>query len=152
MAAPVYSPEQLPPPETPIDAGSQALSEALRSSFGIVKGGMILLVIVFLGSGFFTVGPPEPAIIVRLGKPVGEGQRALLGPGLHYSLPYPIDEYRRVPISAIQKVSSTVGWYATRPEEELAGTEVASLPSASPLNLLSDGYALTADQNIIHTR
>jgi modulator of FtsH protease HflK len=92
MAAPVYSPEQLPPPETPIDAGSQALSEALRSSFGIIKGIMVLLVIVFLGSGFFTVGPQEQAVIIRLGKPIGEGEKALLGPGLHWALPYPIDE------------------------------------------------------------
>jgi membrane protease subunit HflK len=152
MAQTAYPPDQLPPPETPIDAGSQALSEALRSSFGIVKGIMVLLVIVFLGSGFFTVGPQEQAIIIRLGKPVGEGQKALLGPGLHWSLPYPIDEYRRVPISAIQKVSSTVGWYAVRPEEELAGTELTSLPSGSPINMLADGYALTADQNIVHTR
>ena len=58
------------PPETPMDSGSQALSEALRSSFGIVKFVMFLLVCVFLGSGFFTVGPQERAIIIRLGKPV----------------------------------------------------------------------------------
>src|SRR5580765_330047 len=152
MPEQLYSPEQLPPPETPIDAGSQALSEALRSSFGIVKFVMVILVIVFLGSGFFTVGPQEQAIIVRLGKPVGEREKALLGPGLHWSFPYPIDEYTRVPISAIQRVSSTVGWYATTPEMELAGTETTSLPVNSPINPLADGYALTADQNIIHTR
>jgi len=145
-------PEPLLPPETPIDAGSQALSEALRSSFGIVKFVMVLLVIVFLGSGFFTVGPQEQAIIIRLGKPVGEREKALLGPGLHWSLPYPIDEYKRVPISAIQKVSSKVSWYATTPEQEQAGTETTSLPVGTPINLLADGYALTADQNIVHTR
>src|SRR5262245_2571271 len=145
-------PEPLLPPETPIDAGSQALSEALRSSFGIVKFVMVLLVIVFLGSGFFTVGPQEQAIIIRLGRPVGEREKALLGPGLHWSLPYPIDEYKRVPISAIQKVASTVSWYATTPEQEQAGTETTSLPVGTPINLLADGYALTADQNIIHTR
>src|SRR5690242_21629920 len=94
------------PPETPVDAGTQALSEALRSSFGIVKFVMLLLVGLFLASGFFTVGPQERAIIIRLGKPVGEGPKALLGPGLHYSLPYPIDEYVKVPITAIQKVKS----------------------------------------------
>jgi membrane protease subunit HflK len=147
------NPQQpLLPSETPIDAGSQALSEALRSSFGIVKFVMVLLVIVFLGSGFFTVGPQEQAILIRLGKPVGEREKALLGPGLHWSLPYPIDEYKKVPISAIQRINSTVGWYATTPEQELAGTEETSLPSSSPVNILSDGYALTADQNIIHTR
>src|SRR5512135_2489902 len=79
-------------PETPVDAGSQALSEALRSSFGIVKFVMLVLVCVFLGSGFFTVGPQERAIIIRMGTPVG-GDKALLEPGLHWSLPYPIDEY-----------------------------------------------------------
>ncbi len=140
------------PPETPLDAGSQALSEALRSSFGIVKAVMILLVCVFLGSGFFTVGPQERAMIIRLGKPVGERDKALLGPGLHWSWPYPIDEYVKVPITAIQKVRSTVGWYATTPEAEQAGQDYAPIVLASPMNPLVDGYVLTADKNIVHCR
>jgi membrane protease subunit HflK len=107
---------------------------------------------VFLGSGFFTVGPQERAIIIRLGKPVGEGEKALLGPGPHWSLPYPIDEYQKVPITAIQKVSSTVGWYLTTPEAEQAGTDYAPQTVATPINSLVDGYALTADKNIVHTR
>lgn len=139
-------------PERPVDAGSEALTEALRSSFWIVKVVMFLLLIVFLASGFFTVEPQEQAMIIRLGKPVGEGQKALLGPGLHWSFPYPIDEYVKVPISAIQKVSSTVGWYATTAEQELAGTEEASLPITYPLNPLQDSYVMTADRNIVHTR
>src|SRR5579862_1974870 len=81
-----------PPPVTPDDAGSQALAEALRSSFAIVKFVMVLLVVIFFGSGFFQVGPQEKAIILRFGKPVGQGSEALLGPGLHWSWPYPIDE------------------------------------------------------------
>ena len=140
------------PPERPVDAGSEALTEALRSSFWIVKVVMFLLLIVFLGSGFFTVEPQEQAMIIRLGKPVGSGQKALLGPGLHWSYPYPIDEHIKVPISAIQKVTSSVGWYATTPEQELAGTEEPTLPVQYPLNPLVDGYVLTADRNIVHTR
>jgi len=69
------------PGESPMDAGSQALSEALRSSFAIVRFVMFLLVLVFLASGFFTVKPNERAIILRFGKPRGEGEKALLGPG-----------------------------------------------------------------------
>lgn len=137
------------PPETPMDAGSQALSEALRSSFVIVKFVMLVLVLVFLGSGFFTVGPQERAIILRFGKSVGTGEKALLGPGLHVSFPYPIDECVKVSISGIQKVSSTVGWYAVTAEQELAGTEPLAGGSLIPG---ADGYALTADNNIIHTR
>jgi len=138
-------------PETPVDAGSQALSEALRSSFGVVKFVMVILVLVFLGSGFFTVGPQERAIIIRLGKPIG-GAKALLGPGAHWSWPYPIDEYVKIPITAIQKVRSTVGWYATTPEAEQAGTDYNPLPIGTPINSLVDGYVLTADRNIIHVR
>jgi len=145
-------PEPALGPERPFDTGSEALTEALRSSFWIVKIVMFLLLIVFLASGFFTVEPQEQAMIIRLGRPVGVGQKALLGPGLHWSFPYPIDEYVKVPISAIQRVSSSVGWYATTPEQELAGTEEASLPITYPLNPLQDGYVLTADRNIVHTR
>jgi modulator of FtsH protease HflK len=136
-------------PTTSDDAGSQALAEAMRSSFAIVKFVMVVLVIVFLASGIFQVGPQEKAVILRFGKPVGEGQKALLGPGLHWSFPYPIDEVVKIPISEIQNVSSTTGWYFTTPEQELSGEEIPAGPSLNPA---VDGYAITADRNIIHTR
>jgi len=132
-----------------VDAGSQALAEALRSSFAIVKIVMLLMVLAFFGSGFFTVGPSEKAVILRFGRPVGEGKSVLLGPGLHWSFPYPIDEAVKIPITEIQKVTSTTGWYFTTPEQELSGEE---LPGGAGLNPAIDGYAITADRNIIHTR
>jgi membrane protease subunit HflK len=137
------------PHDMPVDAGSQALTEALRSSFAIVKFVMVLLVLIFLGSGFFKVEPNERAMILRFGKPVGVGTQALLGPGLHWSFPYPIDDVVKVSVTGIQKVNSTVGWYATTPEQELAGTEPMAGPSLNPA---ADGYTITADVNIIHTR
>ncbi len=70
-----------------MDAGSQALAEALRSSFAIVKFVMVLLVLVFLASGFFTVGPQERAIVLRFGKPMGEGEKALLAAGAALVVP-----------------------------------------------------------------
>lgn len=138
-----------PPPELPLDAGSQALSEALKSSFRIVQVAMVVLVIVFLCSGIFTVGPQERGIILRFGKPVGEGQAALLGTGLHFAWPYPIDEVVKVPITEVQHITSTVGWFFITPEQEVAGTEPYAGPSLNPL---VDGYVVTADQNIIHAR
>src|SRR5437773_2465074 len=135
-------------PETPLDAGSQALAEALKSSFAIVKVVMVILVVIFLGSGFFTVRPQQQGIILRFGRPVGQGEAALLKPGLHFSLPYPIDSHEIVSITGIQQVKSTVGWYATTPAQEAAGTEPQVAPT-SPLNPMVDGYAITADNNII---
>ncbi|HEX4264126.1 MAG TPA: protease modulator HflK [Verrucomicrobiae bacterium] len=136
-------------PETHVDSGSQALTEALRSSFVIVRFVMVLLVLVFLSSGFFKVEPNERAIILRFGKPLGVGEKALLGPGLHWSFPYPIDEVVKVSVTGIQKVASSVGWYAVTPEQELAGTEPPAGPSLNPA---IDGYTITADANIVHVR
>ncbi len=148
-----HQPPASAPAPTPQDAGSQALAEALRSSFAIVKFVMILLVLAFFGSGLFTVGPQEKAIILRFGKPVGEGDRALLGAGLHWSFPPPIDEIVRVPITELQTVKSTVGWYALSREEEVAFNATGAEPPAfGPLSPGKDSYALTADGNIVHVR
>jgi modulator of FtsH protease HflK len=136
-------------PVTTDDAGSRALAEALGSSFAIVKIVMVLMVIAFFCSGFFTVGPQEKAVILRFGKPVGDGSKALLTAGLHWSLPYPIDEVVKIPITEIQKISSNNGWYLTTPEAELSGEE---WPAGASLNPAIDGYVITADRNIIHTR
>jgi modulator of FtsH protease HflK len=139
---------EIGPPKTPLDAGSQALSEALRSSFGIVKVLMAVLVGIFVCSGIFKLGPDERAIKLRLGRPVGQGEKALLGPGgLHFSLPYPIEEAVKVSVTGIKKVTSTTGWYLTTPEQELTGTEP---PAGGTLNPVVDGYVLTADNNIVH--
>src|SRR5437879_5007746 len=91
-----------PAPENPMDAGAQALADALRSSFAVVKFFMVLLIIIFLGSGVFTVGPQQRAVILHFGKPVGAGTKALLGPGLHFAWPPPIDEVVKVSITGIQ--------------------------------------------------
>jgi modulator of FtsH protease HflK len=137
-----------PPPAPPAeDARSQALAEALRSSFLIVKVIMVALVLVFLGSGFFTVGPQERAVVLRLGRPVGEGESALLSPGLHWAFPRPIDEVEHIPFTSVQLAESSVGWYAT-PEEMAAG--VTPAPTGRSLNPATSSYALTSDTNIVH--
>ncbi len=146
-------PAPAPEPSSQEDAGSQALAEAFRSSFFIVQVAMVILVLVFFGSGIFSVGPQEKAVILRLGRPVGEGTGALLGSGLHWAFPYPIDEVRKIPFTEIQTVKSTTGWYHMTPQDEaaeLAGSFHPS-PSAS-LNPTYDGYAITGDGNIIHAR
>jgi len=141
-------------PETR-DAGSQALAEALQSSFTIVKIAMAALVIIIFAAGFFTVNPGEKAVILRFGKPRGEGQKMLLSSGrVYWSFPYPIDEVVRIPIAEIQKVTSTAGWYAMSHEQEVAFEALGTEPPAQgqSLNPAIDSYVLSADQNIIHTR
>ncbi|MCI0540721.1 MAG: protease modulator HflK [Verrucomicrobiales bacterium] len=137
--------EPPPEPELPDDAGTRALSEALRSSFVIVKVLMIGLVILFVCSGVFTVPSQKKAIILRFGKPVGTGEKMLLDPGLHWSFPYPIDEKIFIPLGQ-QNVRSTIGWYAVSPDGEPIN------PGAPSLNPAAEGYTITGDANIIHVR
>ena len=138
------------PPEAPMeDAGTQALSDALASSFRFIRALMIILVVVFLGSGIFTVNPNEVAVILRLGKPAGSGADAILRPGIHWSFPSPIDEIVRIPVGESRAVEATNCWYQVTPEMEISG-ELP--PSLSTLQPGVDGYALTSDGNIIHAR
>jgi membrane protease subunit HflK len=139
-----------PPPPQPIDPGAQALADALHSSFGIVKFVMALLFVVFLFSGFFTVGPREKAILLRFGKPVGEGDQVLLGSGAHWAWPYPIDEVIKIPITEVQEVRSRTHWFFQTAAQEAKGD--LAWNGMNTLNPELDGYALTADGNIIHTK
>ncbi len=136
-------------PALPVDTGSRALEEALRSSFFIVKVVMGILFVVFIFSGMKTVGPQEKAVILRFGKPLGTGAEQLLGPGLHWAFPYPIDEVVPIQIGQIQSVTSSVGWYATTAAAEAAGTEPPPGPSLNPA---IDGYTITGDGNVLHAR
>jgi len=110
---------------------------------------MVGLVLLFIFSGFFTVGTQETAVVLRFGRPVGTGDKILLGPGAHWAFPAPIDEVVRIPVSQLQTVVSTIGWYATSAASEASGMEQPAGPSLNPS---IDGYVLTGDENIMHVR
>lgn len=148
-AMPAETAEDLPSEAPKEDAGTQALSDALASSFRFIRALMIILVVVFLGSGIFTVNPNEMAVLLRLGKPVGSGSDAILRPGLHWSFPSPIDEIVRIPVGESHTVEATNCWYQVTPEMEISG---GLPPSLSTLQPGVDGYALTSDGNIIHAQ
>jgi modulator of FtsH protease HflK len=136
------------PPAHVEDAGTQALADALRSSFFLVKVFMIGLVAAFLISGVFTVHPNQVAVTLRFGKPVGMTlEQQLKQPGLHWKFPYPIDEIVRIPVGESRTLTSSVGWYYVSPAEEAAGLEPQRLPYLRPG---VDGYVLTGDGNIVH--
>jgi len=153
--APSSPPPPPPPPPSELaprtfeDASSTALSEALRSSFGIIKVLMMGLVLLFFCSGMFVVEPNEVVVKLRFGKPVGVGADQLHQPGWHWAWPYPIDEKIRIKVGQSQTVTSTSGWHATTPEMEANNEEPIAYGFLRPE---ADGYTLTADGNIIHVR
>ncbi len=131
------------------DTGSRALAEALRSSFVIVRWVMAILMGLFLCSGVFSVGPNEKALILRFGRAQSLTEDQLLGPGLRFAFPYPIDEVVKIPISQVYQVRSTIGWFATSPELEATGREPNGRETLNPA---IEGYTISGDANIMHVR
>ena len=67
-----------------------------RWSLGV--GALVLLVLVLLWSGWFTVQPEETGVVQRFGAVV-----RTVGPGLHFKLPYGVETVRLVPTARVLK-------------------------------------------------
>ena len=137
-----------------LDPANKSLSDALKISFIVLKGIMVILIIIFFLSGVFTVAPDECAIVLRLGKIRGvTTQQRILEPGLHLAIPYPVDTIIRLPgKSAILSMSLDSFWY----------DEQVRARASQSLNPITDGYCLTRndsiaemsgnDYNIVHSK
>ena len=167
-----YDSKNLQPqsPEKPagdeLDAAGKALSEALRISFIILKIIMIVLVIVFLASGFRTVGSDEQALVLRLGKIRGVGEERLLGPGLHWVFPYPIDEIVKIPVAKKVNLPINSFWYFQTKAQMLDQSSKSRRGIKPVLYPTRDGYCITrsekqsktiagftgSDYNIVHAK
>jgi len=157
------------PPKRPgdeLDAAGKSLSEALRISFIILKAIMVVLVIIFLASGFRTVGSDERALVLRFGKIRGIGEERLLGPGLHWVFPYPIDEIIKIPVEKKVNMPIDSFWYFQHPSEILPEGPKQRTHIPEKLNPILDGYCITrgekhsqtvagttgSDYNIVHSK
>ena len=121
------------------DARTRALTEALQSSFKVIRVIMVILAVAFLGSGITRVENSKQALHLQF----GEYQDPPLQPGLHWAWPYPIDEIVQIPVTGYAPITSDVGY-------RTAGTDK---PQASmTFQPTFDGYTLTGDGNVLHVK
>lgn len=137
------------PLEAMDDNRHRALSDALKSSFLIIRLVMLGVAVVIFGSGVLMVEQNQVAILLRFGKPVVSGGNPLLQPGLHFAFPDPVDEKVLINVGESMSVRSTVGWYMNDPEREIRG--LAPEPKGYLVSG-QDGYLISADGNIFHAR
>jgi len=98
------------------------------------------MAVLYSLSGITIVRPDEAAVVLRWGRLVGDTPALQEhGPGLLFAFPRPVDQVVRVPIKHVWEV----------PVKTLASATV-NADSASGLDPLTQGYALTGDQNIVH--
>jgi modulator of FtsH protease HflK len=136
------------PEPTTADTGHQALREALEVSFRLLRWAMVFLVAVYLLSGVFVVRQHERAFVLVFGKIAGLGGERLKGPGIHWTLPTPFAEIVRVSTERVRSLESSGAWYDTT-GQDLLGNEP---PAGTSLRPGADGYTVTADANLMHSR
>lgn len=124
------------------DAAARSLSEALRVSFVILKIIMIVLVVVFLASGFKTVGSDEQALVLRFGRIRGVGEERVLGPGLHWVFPYPVEEIIRIPVAKKVNLAISSFWYRETTRDLLGEGPKERAPVTETLDPVTDGYCI----------
>jgi len=98
------------------------------------------MAILYALSGITIVKPDEVAVVLRWGRLVGDTPALQEhGPGLLLVFPRPIDQVVRVQVKRVREV----------PVNTLASVEVIGDDTES-FDPVTQGYALTGDQNIVH--
>lgn len=134
-----------------MDAANQSLADALRITYVFLQVGMVVLIVLFVFSGFQKVNEGERGISVLLGKP----SRPNIEPGAHLTWPYPIGEMIRVGEGAIEVplarefMPSRTG---SASDEQLLNAPLEQFNSNGRLRTGSDSMLITADQNIAHAQ
>lgn len=133
--------------EEPLDAANQSLADALRASFRILKGIMLLLVLLYLVSNVRRIESHEQALLLRLGD---------LAPGVHeaglvWAFPFPIDEI--VPLPTMKSNDLTVDSHTFKRRPEEIGKPLSFIsPRSGGLHPIRDGALLAADGGLVHVR
>ncbi len=114
------------PQQTPQNNQAPRMQMPSGQAFGAIAGALALVVgIIWLATGFYIVQEGQVAVITQFGK-----YQDTAGAGLHWRLPYPVQNDQRVDISRVRKVE--------------IGTKAKSGAAR-----LKEALMLTDDENIV---
>jgi len=133
------------------DPANQALAEALRLSFGILKFLLLGLVVAYCFSGLFSVGSNEVALRLRFGGYVGTDGNPVLERGTYLAAPFPIEQVITIDTRPQSLTLDREFWYEVGRERGRTAAEMRRSRSG-PLNPVRDGSLVTGDVNIVHAR
>ncbi len=127
------------------DPTAASLHRAVGTAFGVLKILMIALAALFVIGRFHTVVEGEVLLVKRFGEFRDD---MVYEKGLIFLWPAPIDEPVVVPAERVLFIELQDAFWPRSGR----GQPGASLPEAESLDPALDGYALTGDLNVIHTR
>jgi membrane protease subunit HflK len=128
-------------------AGRAALEATVALSLRVLRAAMVVLLVLFLSSGLFTVEPQEVALVRRLGRVQGPPEKRTLEPGAHWAWPV-LDEVVRVEVERAERLSTDAFGMRLTEDEIVKGKPIVREGGIDPDG--PDGYLLTGDANIIH--
>lgn len=83
---------------------TQTLSYIIKYFKWVVTGAVVLILL----SGIYRVESNEAAVVLRFGRLVGNtGEQQVKQPGLHFSLPFFIDEVIKIPVQTVHEKEIT---------------------------------------------
>ena len=132
-----------PPNKSPWDKGNPPpdIDELLNNlqkkfKFGLPQKGigpflLLIVVIIWMATGFFIVDPEEQAVIKRFGEVT-----RIVGPGPHYHFPSPIETVQIESVTGVRRI-------------ELGFRTIDAGPPAKYRRVKKESLMLTGDENII---
>ena len=112
----------------------------IKDNFEFPKIRLILgvLALLWLASGFYQVSPSEQGVVLRFGKYVDTTDA-----GLHYHLPYPVENVIKVNVTQERSINLGVA-EAAQPQNRYYNNN-----SSVALNSFTESHMLTGDENIV---
>ena len=92
---------------------------------------LVILVGIWIGTGFYIVKADEQAVVKRFGKVV-----SVAGPGPHFHLPFPIETVDRAEVTKIHRIE--IGFRPAR--------------DGSTVDVKGEAHMLTGDENIVSVK
>lgn len=133
-----------------MDPANQSLAEALRLSFRILQVVILVLVMLFLASGFQNVDDGQSGVLTVWGKIASVDGEESLAPGFHWSRwPYPVGEFVLFDVENRSITLERQFWPRMPPGLSVEEAASRALPS-SPLMPGLDGSVITSDAAIAH--
>lgn len=126
--------------KAPVDPVKVAKLSGFKNDFKFpVKILLAVLVLLWLASGFYQVQPSEQGVVLRFGAYVDTTDA-----GLHYHLPYPIEQVVKVNVTQERSINLGVA-EAVNVQPRYYNNNNASVA----LNSFTESHMLTGDENIV---
>ncbi len=140
--------------EETLDAAQQSVADALKVCFFLLKVVMLIIIVLYLCSGIFSVPQQHDAVRLRFGKIVtsDDGTQVIKPGSLHFALPFPLEQVVKVNTAPQNMLITRDFWYSLNDQQMTMKIDDLAGQKSGPLNPEQDGSLITGDANIVHAQ